>query len=117
MCLEQCFRALKSCVLLSLGMGFPGGSGGKESTCNVGDLGLIPELGKSPAERKVYPLQYSGLENSMDCTVHEVTKSWTRLNDLSLGIRSTRQKFSMWITEPFFLGFLNSKYSLNQNLL
>ena len=49
-------------------LGFPCGSAGKESTCNVGDLGLIPELGRSPGEGKVYPLQYSGLENSMDCS-------------------------------------------------
>ena len=47
--------------------GFPCGSGGKESTCNAGDLGLIPGLGTSPGEGKGYPLQYSGLENSMDC--------------------------------------------------
>ena len=47
-------------------LGFPCGSAGKESTCNVGDLGLIPGLGKSPGEGKGYPLQYSGLENSMD---------------------------------------------------
>ena len=47
-------------------MGFPGGSAGKESTCNVGDLDLIPGLGRSPGEGKGYPLQYSGLENSMD---------------------------------------------------
>ena len=46
--------------------GFPCGSAGKESTCNVGDLGLIPGLGISPGEGKGYPLQYSGLENSMD---------------------------------------------------
>ena len=46
-------------------LGFPCGSAGKESACNVGDLGLIPELGKSPGEGKGYPLQYSGLENSM----------------------------------------------------
>ena len=49
--------------------GFPGGSAGKESTCNEGDLGLIPGLGRSPGEEKGYPLQYSGLENSMDCIV------------------------------------------------
>ena len=49
--------------------GFPGGSAGKESTCKVGNLGLIPGLGRSPGEEKVYPLQYSGLENSMDCIV------------------------------------------------
>ena len=60
-------------------MGFPDGSAGKESACNVGDLGLTPGLGRSPGERKGYPLQYSGLENSMDCMVHEVSKSWTQL--------------------------------------
>ena len=47
-------------------MGFPGGSDCKESTCNVGDLGSIPGLGRSPGEGKGYPLQHSGLENSMD---------------------------------------------------
>ena len=62
-------------------MGFSCGSAGKESTCNVGDLGSIPGLGRSPGEGKGYPLQYSGLENSMDFVVHGVEKSWTRLND------------------------------------
>ena len=62
-------------------LGFPCGSAGKESTCNVGDLGLIPGLRRSPGEGKGYPLQYSGLENSMDCIVHGVTKSWTRLSN------------------------------------
>ena len=46
---------------------FPCGSAGKEFTCNEGDLGSIPGLGRSPGERKAYLLQYSGLENSMDC--------------------------------------------------
>ena len=46
--------------------GFPCGSAGKESSCNAEDLGLIPGLGRSPGEGKGYPLQYSGLENSMD---------------------------------------------------
>jgi len=55
--------------------GFPGGSAGKESACNAGELGSIPGLGRSPGKEKGYPLQYSGLENSMDCTVHEVAKS------------------------------------------
>ena len=62
-------------------LGFPGGSAGKESTCNAGDLCLIPGLGKSPAEGNGYPLQYSGLDNSVDCLVHGVSKSQTRLND------------------------------------
>ena len=47
-------------------LSFPGGSARKESTCNVGDLGSIPGLGRSSREGKSYPLQYSGLENSMD---------------------------------------------------
>ena len=54
---------------------FSGGSASKESTCNAGDLGLIPGLGRSPGEGKGYPLQYSDLENSMDCIVHGVVKS------------------------------------------
>ena len=53
----------------------------KESTCNVGDLGLIPGLRRPPGEGKGYPLQYSGLENSMDCIVHRVTKSRVQLSD------------------------------------
>ena len=48
-------------------LGFPGGSAGKESSCNVGDLGSIPGLGKSPGEGKGYLLQYLSLEDSMDC--------------------------------------------------
>ena len=60
-------------------MGFPCDTAGKESTCNVGDLGLIPGLGRCPGEGKSYPFQYSGLENSIDCEVHGVTKSWTQL--------------------------------------
>ena len=58
-------------------LGFPCGSAGKESTCNAGDLGLIPGLGRSAGEGNGYPLQYSGLENSMDCIVLGVAKSWT----------------------------------------
>ena len=62
-------------------MGFPCGSAGKESACNVGDLGSVPGLGRSPGEGKGYPLQYSGLENSMGCIGHGVTNSQTQLND------------------------------------
>ena len=62
-------------------MGFPHSSVGKESACNVGDLGPIPGLGRSPGEGNSYPLQYSGLENSMGCIVHGIAKSWTWLND------------------------------------
>ena len=65
---------------------FPGGSDGKESACNAGDLGSIPGLGRSPGEGNGNPLQYSSLENSMDrgawqATVHGVTKSGTQLSN------------------------------------
>ena len=61
-----------------------GGLAGKESTYNVGDLGSVPRLGRFPREGNCYPLQCSGLENSMDCIVlgvHTVTKSQTQLSD------------------------------------
>ena len=67
-------------MVLSKG-GLPESSAGKESACNAGDLGLIPGLGRFPGVGNGYPLQYSGLEESMDCIVHGVTKSWTRLSD------------------------------------
>ena len=54
---------------------------GKESACNVGDLGSFPGLGRSPGEGKGCPLQYSGLENSMDYVVHGVAKNRTRLSN------------------------------------
>ena len=60
---------------------FPGSSAGKKSTCIAGAQGSIPGLGRSPEEGKSCPLQYSDLENPMDCIVHGVTKSWTRLSD------------------------------------
>ena len=63
--------------LTSVSQGFPCGSVVKECTCNSGDLGSIPGLGRSPQEGKGYPLQYSGLENSTECIVHGVEKSQT----------------------------------------
>ena len=66
-------------------LGFPGGSVGKESTCNAGELGLIPGLGRSPGGGNDNPLQYSGLENPMDrgawrATIHGVAESQTQLS-------------------------------------
>ena len=61
-------------------LGFPCGSAGKESPCNAGDLGSIPGLGRCPGEGKGYPLQYSGLDNSMESIVHGVQRvghNWT----------------------------------------
>ena len=63
-------------------LGLPLGSAGKESSCNVGDLGLVAGLGRSPGKGNGYPLQYSGLEISMDRIFHGVTKSQTRLSDV-----------------------------------
>ena len=57
--------------------GHPSGSAGKDSACNVADQGSVPRLGRSPREGNGYPLQYSGLENSMAYVVHGVTKIWT----------------------------------------
>ena len=62
-------------------MRFPHSSVGKESACNAEDPSSIPRLGRSPGEGKGYPLQYSGLENSMDCIVQGVAKSRTLLTD------------------------------------
>ena len=65
-------------------LGFPGGSDGKESTCNVGDLDSIPGSGRSPGEGNGYPLHYSCLENSMGrgaWRVHEISKSLTGLSN------------------------------------
>ena len=62
-------------------MGYPCVSACEESACNAGELGSIRGLGRSPGEGDGCPLQYSGLENSMDCVVHGVSKSWTQLSD------------------------------------
>ena len=63
-------------------LGFPGGSAGKESACNVGDLGSVPGLGRSPGEENGNSLQYSCIENSVhsgawQASVHAISKSWT----------------------------------------
>ena len=80
------YHSKPCCTLSRVTEFFPGGSVGKESTCNVGDLGSIPGVGRSPGGGHGNPLQYSGLENPMDraawrATVYGVAKSQTRLND------------------------------------
>ena len=79
----------KDRVHASIFLGFYSGSDSKESTCNSGDPGLIPGLGRSHREGNDYPLQYSGLENSMDrgawkAIVHGIAKSSTWLDDFHL---------------------------------
>ena len=84
-------------------LGFPGGSAGKESACHDGDLGSIPGLGRPPGEGKGYPLQYSGLENSMDCVIHGVAESdLTERLSLSLcPLRSSTSLLSSQISKHF----------------
>ena len=89
MCTQKTFQesATVSKSSYDLYLSFPCGSVGKESTCNAGDLGLTPGLGRSPGEGKGYPLQYPGLETILSCRVHGVTKSRTqqRLSHMYLG--------------------------------
>ena len=79
------------------------------SLVGAGDLGLIPGLGRSPGERKGYPLQYSGLENSMDSIVHEIPKSRTRLSafhslrPLLHGFVAKQACVVFWVSKPAFL--------------
>ena len=78
-------------------MGFPCGSDGKEPTRNVGDLGSVPGLGRSPGGGHGNPLQYSCLENPMDrgawgAIVHGAAKSWTQLKQLSMHTQETGDK-------------------------
>ena len=76
-------------------MGLPDGSGDKKSAFNAGDLASTPGLGRCPGEGNSYPLQYSSLENSMDCTVHGVTKSWT-LSDFYFHFRPQLKMTGIW---------------------
>ena len=99
-------------------LGFPCSSAGKEPACNVGDLVLIPGLGRSPGEGKGYPLQYSGLQNSMDCIVHSVTESDTT-EQLSLVVMLLLRKLNYFSSEnkkkiievalTFHTGILNTR--------
>ena len=70
---------------------FPGGSAGKESAWNAGDLGLTPGLRRSPGEGKGYPLHYSGLENSMNCVDHGVAKSQIQLSDFHFHFKTWKE--------------------------
>ena len=81
--IEVLSRKLTNSRCMYSKLGFLGGSAGKESTYNAGDLGSIPGLGRSPGEGKGYPLQYSGLENSTDCIVHGVAKELDTTEQLS----------------------------------
>ena len=114
----------------SMFKGFLCGSAGKERACNVGDLGSIPGLGRSPGEGQGYPLQCSGLENSTDCMVHGILKSWSRLShfhsltmfkvfclikkikvyDLHYNWRCSINKKSWWIESTNFKIYLWNRF-------
>ena len=84
-------------------LGFPCGSAGKESTCNTGDLGLIPGLGRSPAEEKGYPLQYSGLEK-VQCDRHDwMTFTWLGADPKLLKKTTERHRLVPPCWASFFL--------------
>ena len=102
----------------------PGGSAAKESTCNVGNLGSIPGLGRYPGEGNGYPLQYFCLENSMgrrawQATVHVVTKSWTRLSNFHFSFHALEKEMAThssilawripWAEEPGSLMSMRSQ--------
>ena len=105
------FRKSKGLQLIPSGI-YPCGSAGKESSCNAGDLAQIPELGRSPGEGKGFPLQYSGLGNSItgksmnrgawQAAVHGVTKSRSQLSDF---------------TFPFYFHALEKEMATHSNIL
>ena len=98
--------------------GFPGGSAGKESSCNAGDLSSIPGLRRSPGEGKGYPLQYSGLENSMDCIVHGVPKSQTPLSHFHFQAYNSSRKITyaiVWLVSwHFHIFYTKHKFYLKE---
>ena len=81
---------------------FVDSSFGRESACNAGDHGSIPGLGRYPGEGIGYPLQCSGLENSMDCRVHGVSKSQTQLSDFHFHFKVGRY-LTQWLSDLFLL--------------
>ena len=87
LCMCVCVCVCVYAYIYTQKMGFPGGSAGKEPTCNARDLGSIPGLGRFSGEGKGYPLQYSDLENFMDYIVHRVAKSRTSLGDFHFHIK------------------------------
>ena len=85
-------------ILPTTNLGFPGGSAGKESACNAGDLGLIPGLGRSPGEGKGSPFQYS-----MDCIVHGGHKESNTTEQLSLHSQPQTQTYRTPVEKTFMI--------------
>ena len=89
-------------------LGFPSGSDGKESACNVGDLSSVPGLGRSLGEGESYPLQYCGLENSIDCIVHAVAKSRTQLSNFHFQTSGRQKSLFSSFSLVCYLGSLSA---------
>ena len=93
--------------------GFPCGSAGKQFACNAGDLVSIPGLERSPGGGHGNPLHYSGLENSMDCIVHEVAKSQTQewfslswpFSSVHIRLRKAGRNLHKSLARKCYLGF------------
>ena len=103
-------------MYLFFGGAFPGDSDSKDSACNAGDLGSIPGLGRSPGEGNGYPLQHSGLENSMDCVIHEVAKSQTWLSDsVSLSSASIMILLLLWFTNTNEINRISTFHLVKEN--
>ena len=94
--IEKLFEEKNSLKCIKL-LGFPESSVDKEFACNAGDTGSIPGLGRSAGGGKGYPLQYSALDNSMDCIVHGVPNSWTQLSNFHYTVLSICLIFSCLI--------------------
>ena len=98
-------KCLWECCFLSIflgrgceGLGLHGGSAGKDSACSVGDLGSIPGLGRCPGEGKGHPLQCSGLESPVDCTVHGAAESRRWLSDFHFTFSSLKDWYQFFFS-------------------
>ena len=102
------FKMHWSLTQINMSQGFPCGSASKESAHNAGDLGSIPGWGRSHGEGNSYPPQYSGLENSLDCIVHGVTKSQIRLSDFQFSFLCS--EISVYVFLHYITGLFGSLY-------
>ena len=93
--------------------GFPDCSLDKESAYNAGDHGSIPGLGRSPGEGDGFPLQYPGLENSMDCIVHGVAKSWTQRSDFLFHFQLLEAACNVWKFSTVLSALASPNWSLS----
>ena len=106
-----------NCLSTIYYVGFPGGSAGKKSTCSVGELGSIRGLGWSPGERISYPLLYSGLENPIDCIIHDITKSHTHPNAFHFHLFPIINSNKFHLPWPVVLPLSNIKYFYVVNMI